>query len=157
MRRSRLAAVVLGTTALMLACSSSSTAPSPTFSGTWHVTVGTMSSGSITPSSFNVTVTEVNADSVTVVMPALTWSIGPVVYDSAASGSIFSGSSVLALDEVHRSPRNDCDGVAIYGNVNAARDTMLNAKIAIMDTATVQGVPNTCVSKDSATATVVKQ
>ncbi len=158
MRSPRFAAVVVAGTALTLACSSSSsTAPTPTFAGTWHVTPGTMNSGAITPSPFNVTVTEVNANSVTVVMPALTWSTGPIVYDSAAAGSIFSGSSVMALDEMHRMPRNDCDAITIFGNVNAARDTMFNAKIAIMDTMTVQGVPNTCMPKDSGTAVVVKQ
>ncbi len=149
------AVVVVGAIALMLACSSS-TSPKPSYAGTWVVTPGAFDMGTLSPSSFNVTVTQVAADSYTVAMPALTWSSVPETYDSLPSVIRFADTTSFGFGELHRSPTRLCDIIQIYGRGNAARDTLESARIFVYDTGTVAG-QQVCVAAHGGNATIVKQ
>ena len=96
LRRTALSVTVLG---LLLACSSS-TAPKPTVAGTWHVALGALTSGSLSPASFDVVVPSSGS---VVTMPGLTWSVGSVLFDSVPSIPVFSDTTVFGFGELERS------------------------------------------------------
>ncbi len=75
-----------------LACSGS-TNPSPTIAGVWHVTVLSLDSGTVAPSTFTVVITPVTESTFAVAMPRIVWSVGPVTYDTLARIGHYQGDS----------------------------------------------------------------
>ena len=134
MRRSLIVKALLA--GLLVGCSSS-TAPAPTLAGTWHVSVGPLTSGTITPTSFDITVTKSGA-SYAVSMPALTWS-GGLVFDSGPNLEGFSDTTYAGFVAFTHSPTHLCEFVTIAGVKNQAIDTLSGAEIAVESADTVPG------------------
>src|SRR5258708_2051965 len=117
MRKARMALVLAAAGGLWFGCSNS-TGPAPTLAGTWHVSVGTLTAGTISPSSFDVVVTA-SGDSFLATIPTLTWSVGPVAYDTLASVEVVFDSNMVFLERPATSSRT-CDFVLMGGNANTA-------------------------------------
>ena len=154
MRGLRLAGAAVGAAALALACSSS-TAPKPSVTGVWHVTTGAFGAGTISPATFSVTVTRVTANSLAVVMPALTWSAGPKIFNGPQNAPQFSDSTMFGFAERAASPATFCDYLTFYGTTNPAKDTLISAHVAVYDTATISGVLG-CVATTTGNVTITK-
>lgn len=127
-------AAILTTAALAwTACSSNSSAgPTPTLAGTWHINIQTLDSGSVSPSSFDVSV-KASGSSYTVSMPILSWS-GKLTFN-APTFITFStdtlagfGSEVFGLNAF-----GACGTVEFYGRPDANKDSLEHASIAIFD------------------------
>ena len=122
------------------ACSGSS-APAPSRAGTWQVTVQSLDTGTLTPSTFTVGITPISESTYSVVMPSLVWSAGPAVYDTIPQMARFQSdtdpASSLAFEEWCKSIR--CM-LTFWGRMNAARDTVASGGIIFFDTITVNNV-----------------
>lgn len=129
MRKMRIAFTLAAAGAVWLACSDSS-GPPPTLAGTWHVSLGTLNSGTISPSTFDVVLTA-SGDSFLATVPPLTWSVGSVVFDTLVSVAVAEDSFLVVSEQ--SSPRT-CDFVALTGRANAARDTLHGVEVAVSDT-----------------------
>jgi len=129
--RSMRVAVILAAAGLWIACSDSN-GPAPTIVGTWHVTVGTLSSGTISPSTFDAVITA-SGDSFLATLPRLTWSTGPVVFDSIAAVGVAEDSFLVITPQSTTSTRT-CDIIALGGRANAARDTLHGGYLSVIDT-----------------------
>jgi len=135
MRRSLITGAVLA--GLVVGCSSS-TAPKPTLAGTWHVSLGALTSGTIAPTSFDVTVAQ-SGNSYTVTMPTLTWS-GGLVFDSGANVEAFSDTTFAGFIAFTHAPHAHlCEFVAIAGVKNAGLDTLTAAAIGVESADTIPG------------------
>src|SRR6266540_3800164 len=86
-------ALILAAAGLWIACSDSN-GPAPTITGTWHVTVGTLTSGTISPSTFDAVITA-SGDSFLATVPHLTWSTDSGVFDTFASVAVTEDSFLL--------------------------------------------------------------
>lgn len=137
---------------LWLGCSSSSSGPAPTMAGTWHVSLGTLNNGALTPASFDAVV-RTAGDTFSVTIPTLTWNLGPVNYDSAPGFEVVQDSFV-SFQEMIPGSAHVCDFVAITGRANAARDTIHSATVSLGDTDNT-GV-YICKPKAQGSATVTK-
>ncbi len=118
---SSLAVVAAG--ALWISCSSS-TGPAASAAGVWHVTVGALNSGSVSPSTFDITVTQVG-NSYGLVMPALTYNGATF---NTADTAIVSHDSLLGaaanVDTIMTSGAcNPATSAGFIVTMNAARDT----------------------------------
>ncbi len=154
MRNLRLVGVVAGAAALALACSSS-TAPKPTVAGVWHVTTGAFGAGTLSPATFDVTVTQVSANSLSVSMPTITWSTFPKVFSGVKNVITFSDSTLFGVSERAQTQANFCDNIGFWGTMNAARDTLLGAKVSVYDTTTMNGTV-ICIPTTMANVTMTK-
>jgi hypothetical protein len=123
--------LMIGAAAVAAACSSS-TGPKPTMAGTWHVTMGSMDNGSITPTSFDMLIAA-SKDTFVAALPTLTWSIGSLAFDSAVDTFVYNDSDIVIQAQIAGSP-HVCDYVEIDGDFNAARDTLRHAHISVGDT-----------------------
>jgi len=125
---------------LIAGCSSSSTAPKPSLAGTWHVSVGTLNSGTLSPSSFDVTVTQTGGN-YTVSMPTLTWS-GGLVFDSGPNLEGFSPSDTIDAGFIaftHAPHAHLCEFVMINGRKNQGLDTLKGGQIGLESADTIPG------------------
>ena len=130
MRNARIAFLLAAATGLWIGCSSSaSTAPPPpTLEGAWQVTINSLDTGTVSPSSFIVKVWA-SADSYIVSMPIITWSAGPTVFNGEGSIVKFISDTLSGFSEgVFYLP---CHDFQVWGRVNATRDTLLNAVVVI--------------------------
>lgn len=130
--RNRLLTLLLVISAAGWVACSNSNGPAPTIAGTWHVAIGTMNTGTITPTNFDVTLTA-SKDTFLASVPDLTWTGGPTVYDTLTGVSVVLDSQVSIIERTKSSTRV-CDYVVLGGRVNAARDTLHNAFISVEDT-----------------------
>ena len=151
MRRSRFSLLILATLAAGSACA---TEPGPTIAGTWHVGIGTLDSGSISPTSFDVVVTP-SADTFLLTMPTLTWS-GGRVYDVQKVVITFSSDTLAGFGARPSSPTIPCDAVELYGRVSPGRDTLRNAVVRIVDSSAVIGPSTVCIARWSGSITAHK-
>ncbi len=136
------------------ACSSnSSTAPKPTLAGTWHVSGATLSSGTLSPAGFDITV-KASGDTYLVTMPSVTWSVGPVTYDSGSGWVNFSDSTFFGFGEYQHSAAHMCAFVLIWGKPNAAKDTLKATSVAVANSDTIAG--GFCNADATGSATVTK-
>jgi len=127
-------AVLMG---LVVGCSSP-TAPTHSLAGTWHVAVGMLNSGTISPASFDVKVRQAGGGYL-VTMPKLAWS-GGLIFDSGPAMAVFTDSTKSGFIEFTRAPHALlCEWVSIYGTRNAGVDTLLGASIVIENNDTITG------------------
>ena len=138
MRRPGLPCAVL--VGVILGCSSA-TGPTHSVVGTWHVVLEMLNSGTISPTSFDVTVTHFG-DGYHVAMPKLAWS-GGLIFDSAPALQIFTDSTKAGFIEYTRAPHDlPCEWVSIYGTKNPGVDTLTRASIVIEHNDTIpEGCP----------------
>jgi len=129
--RSMRVAVILAAAGLWIACSDSN-GPAPTIAGTWHVTVGALDSGTISPSSFDAVVTA-SGDSFLAKVPHLTWSVGSLEFDTLAGVAVTEDSFIVISAQSMSSTRT-CDFVGVGGRANVARDTLHGAFFSVIDT-----------------------
>ncbi len=140
--------------AFLAACSSnSSTAPKPTLAGTWHVSGASLSNGTLSPSSFDITV-KASGDTYLVTMPSVTWSVGSVTYDSGAGWVNFSDTSFFGFGEYQHNAAHMCAFVLIWGKPNAAKDTLKTTSVAVTNSDTIAG--GFCSADATGSATVTK-
>lgn len=129
MRKSRIALTLAAAGALWIGCSDSN-GPAPNLAGTWHVSIGTLDNGTISPSTFDVVLTA-SGDSFVATIPHLTWSVGSVAFDTLVAVAVEEDSFVVISEQ---SSARTCDFVALAGRANAARDTIHSATFAVEDT-----------------------
>ena len=129
MRKTRIAFTLAAAGAVWLACSDSN-GPAPNLAGTWHVSVGTLDNGTISPATFDVVLTA-SGDTFLATIPHLTWSIGSEVFDTLVSVGVEEDSFLVVSEQ---SSARTCDFVALAGRANAARDTIHAATFAVEDT-----------------------
>jgi hypothetical protein len=123
--------------AVLSACSSS-TAPKPSLAGTWHVTLGALNSGTLSPASFDVTVKQ-SGSNYTVTMPTLTWT-GGLVFDSGPNIEGFSDTTETGFIAFTHGPHaHICQFVAVGGFKNASLDTLSSAGVIVENVDTIPG------------------
>lgn len=137
MRKASVAFTLAAAGGLWLGCSNS-TGPGDTLAGRWHVAIGPIGSGNLSPSTLDFVV-KTSGNSFTVTLPALTWSIGPVVYDSTPTIATFSDTTYFGFRIAPSTPSEHCDQVLMYGQKNAGQDTLLSATVAVYHADTVAG------------------
>lgn len=135
MRRRTLA--LMGIAALG-ACSDS-TAPAPTFLGTWHVKVTSFSVDTLQPNPFTITLSAGNGDTLHVAMAAVQWDHAPnYVFDSVYTTLVPHGA---AGDSVIFEEKDEPDQylLGMLGAANAARDT-ITGQLGVLHGSSVLGV-----------------
>lgn len=121
------------------ACTSSTAPPSgPTVAGTWHVTSAALSSGTLSPSTFDIVVTPVG-HSYVASLPALTWSVGPLVFNTQAHIVPYVDTTLFVVEELPTSPTLPCEFVTIGGRKNASIDSLMSPTIEVFDSDTGAG------------------
>lgn len=121
--------------AVLGACSSS-TAPAPTFIGTWDVKVSGFSPDTIEANPFSVSVLAGNGDTLTLSMPPLQWDHSPnYVFDSVFTKVIPNGATVTFFEK----DEADQYTLALQGAANSARDTITGQIGVLNSTFTVIG------------------
>jgi hypothetical protein len=124
-----------------VACSES-TSPTPSVSGTWQVTVQSLDSGALAPSTFSVVITP-SKDTYVVTMPTLTWNRARDTYDTFPHilryGNDTAPASTFGVEEY-------CSGLlcsaGFIGRMNRTRDTVAVGNILFFDTVTVNNTLN---------------
>jgi hypothetical protein len=149
--RNRTMVILIALSAAGWVACSNSTGPAPTMAGTWHVVTGTMSAGSLNPTIFDVVITA-SKDTFVAAVPSITYSVGPVTFDSAVSMFVYNDSQVVISAQVGGSP-HVCDYIAISGTFNAARDTLKHGQISVGDTDATMAYVCKPKSQGSVTAT----
>src|ERR1041385_4796143 len=125
MRRSWYSPVILA--GVLLGCSSSP-APKPSMAGTWHVSLSGLNSGTLSPSSFDVTVSH-SGSNYAVTMPTLTWS-GGLTFDSGPNLEGFSDTTQAGFIAFTHAPHAHlCQFVAVFGTKNSGFDTLSSASV----------------------------
>ena len=110
------------------ACSDSS-APTPSFLGTWHARVTSFSPDTLQPNPFTVTLAAAHGDTLTLTMAPVEWDHGPnYVFDSTFTVVIPSGGDITLVE------KDVADNwyLGIQGTANAARDTIMG-QIGVLD------------------------
>lgn len=131
----------LAVVALVTTCKSST---GPTIStagtvlGTWHVTSGALSSGTLSPTTFDITVGKVGSAYV-VTLPTLTWSVGPLAFSTQAHIVPFIDTTLFVVEELPVSPTLPCEFITIGGRKNATVDTVMSATVEVFDSDTSAG------------------
>ena len=124
---------ILALTAIIaVAACSDSTAPAPTFLGTWHVKVTSFSPDSLEPNPFTITVTAGHGDTLHVAMAPVQWDHGPnYVFDSAYTTVMAYG---VAGDSMNFFEKDAADeySLGLIGGANAKRDT-ITGQIGVVD------------------------
>lgn len=155
MRKASVVFTLVTASGLWLGCSKDNSAP--TLEGTWQVNIGTFAGGTVTPSSFAMTVWA-SADSYIVSMPILTWSVGPTTYNGRAGVIKFSGTDTLAgfFEPAYQNLGSGsaiallCHSIEFFGAVRGAHDTLFHARVAVIDTVqSIGGGGIACASRDS--------
>lgn len=147
--------------AAAIAGCSSGGEPTPTMAGTWHVTIHTLTSGAITPSSFDVVIAPSGA-TYAVSMPELTWTGGPsgvpVVFNAPPAMVRYSADSLTGFGEEAFGLQavGLCGEVSFGGTLNASKDSLHNAVIGVADTMVALGSSFACYRRWTGTFTAVK-
>lgn len=138
MRRSQILRMALG--GMVLGCSSS-TSPKPSLAGTWHVALQGTLGIHVSPDTFSVTVTQVNATSYHVTMPAIAWGDVPVVFDSGAAIAVFQDTTLFGFLELPTAQNRTavCNFVTLQGTKNSGLDTLTSASMALFNSDTLAG------------------
>src|SRR5262249_47577204 len=108
------------TLGFLVACGNSS-APAPTFAGTWHVTTGSIA-GILAPTAFDVVVRAVGKDSFAVTFPTVTWTPNGtdfVTYNGVAGLTLFTDTSQYGFWKAPSTPTQRCQWVGVRGGKNA--------------------------------------
>jgi hypothetical protein len=119
------------------------------------VTTFGLGSGTLSPATFDVVVTAVGNQSFQVSMPAITWSVGPVVFDSTTGVIGFSDTTNFGFYRLASSKTEYCQFIDVWGRKNAAQDTLKSATVQVISGDTAAG--GFCVVNTSGSATVTKQ
>ena len=106
--------------------------PGSTVVGRWHVTTFALGFGTLSPATFDVVVTAVGSDSFKVSMPAITWSIGPVVFDSTTGLLAFSDTANYGFYRLASHKTAYCQFIDVWGRRNAAQDTLRSATVQVI-------------------------
>ena len=122
--------------------------------GRWHVTSFGLGSGTLSPGTFDVVVTAVGNDSLHVSMPVITWSVGPVVFDSIVGLIRFSDTTNFGFFRLASHKTEYCQFVDVWGRKNAGQDTLTSATVQVISGDTTAG--GFCVVATSGPATVTK-
>ncbi len=152
---SSLAALAAGV--LWLSCSSS-TSPKPSVAGTWHVTVGAMSKGVLSPTSFDVTVTA-SADTFIVSMPTVTWQLAPLppeTFGSKAGTVSSSNPAVWGVWKGVTAGATPCGSFTVMGTLNADKTALSSVTVTAGDSTAVISGNTYCVPQASGTGTAAK-
>lgn len=128
--------------------------PGPGASSRWHVSTLGLGFGTLSPATFDVIVTTVGTDSFRVSMPAVTWSIGPVVFDSTMGLIGFSDTTNYGFFRLASHKTEYCQFMDVWGRMNAGRDTLKSATVQVISGDTAAG--GFCVVNTSGSATVTK-
>ena len=131
-----------------------SDAPGPSVGDTWHVTTFALDTGTLSPATFDVVVTPTGNGSFHVRMPAITWSVGPVVFDSTAGLIAFSDTTSFGFFRLASHKTEYCQFIDVWGSMNAGHDTLKSATVQVISGDTA--VAGYCVVKTSGFATVTK-
>jgi hypothetical protein len=143
-------------TALTLVCACSDVgSPGPDATATWRVSTFGLGSGTLSPATFNVVVRTVGSDSFQVIMPAITWSVGPVVFDSTMGLIQFSDTTNYGFFRLASHKTAYCQFVDVWGHKNAGQDTLTSATVQVISGDTAAG--GFCVVRTSGGAIVTKQ
>jgi hypothetical protein len=130
------------TAAAVVAACSSSTGPTATLAGTWHVQVdnGSLTSGAVQPDTFSVTVTKAGTG-YTVSMPSVAWGNGgtPILFDSGASAAAFSDTSTFGFGAYPYNRSQVCQFIQFQGTKNRGLDTLTMATVAVFNSDTEVG------------------
>ena len=152
--RKRLVAFTLAlASGLWLACSKDNAAPN--LEGAWLVNLGALDSGTVSPSTFEMRVWAVG-DSYVVSMPILTWSGGPFTYNSRPGALKFAGGVADTAAGFYEgvSGLGCAKSIEIVGSVDQAKDTLFNARFAIIDSLNL--INHICYPSHTTTATAHK-
>lgn len=125
--------------ALAITALSCSTQPTPTREGTWQVTVLSLDSGTLAPSTFSLVVTGANDTSYSLVMPPLHWSAGSSpTYDTLPHVVRYQiDSDPASLLEFGELCKTLYCMVSFWGRMNESRDTVALGGITFWDTVRV--------------------
>jgi hypothetical protein len=118
------------------------------------VTTYGLGSGTLSPATFDVVVTAVGNDSFRVSMPAITWSLGPVVFDSTMGLIRFSDTTNFGFFRLASHKTQYCQFMDVWGRMNAGQDTLKSATVQVISGDTAAG--GYCVVSTSGSATVTK-
>jgi hypothetical protein len=153
MRKARVAFTLAAVGGLWLGCSKDNAAPN--LEGTWLVSTGALDSGAISPSSFTLRVWA-SADTYIVSMPMITWSGGPTTYNARPGVVVFAGGGADTLSGFYETASGfGCaKSLQLTGSVHAAKDTLFNAQLAIVDSFNTS--THACYTSHTATATAHK-
>jgi hypothetical protein len=146
--------ILLAALAVVCACSDPGS-PGPSNSSRWHVTSFGLGFGTLSPATFDVIVTEVGTDSFRVSMPAITWSVGSVRFDSTMGLIGFSDTANYGFFRLASHKTEYCQFMDVWGRMNAGRDTLKSATVQVISGDTAAG--GFCVVNTSGSATVTKQ
>jgi hypothetical protein len=128
--------------------------PGSTVVGRWHVTTFGLGFGTLSPATFDVIVTTVGTDSFRVSMPSITWSIGPVVFDSTMGLIGFTDTTNYGFFRLASHKTEYCQFLDVWGRKNAGGDTLKSATVQVISGDTAAG--GFCVVNTSGSATVTK-
>ena len=130
-----------------------STPPGPSVAGTWHVATSALTAGTLSPDTFEFTVT-LEGSSAIVALPALTWSTGSLVFNSQAQVLGLIDTTRFVVAEFPTSSTVACEFITIGGTKNATIDTLKAATVEIFDSDT--GAGGACFPVTGAAAVVTK-
>ncbi len=151
-RRLTRAVLAASGTALLVFCSSSTSPGVPTVASTWHMTVGALGLGTLTPSSFDVVITQ-NGAGYNVSVPTLVWSVGPDTINGSASVYAFPDTTIFGF--IKRAATG-CALAEFAGHLNASKTALTGAEVDVGDSvATVGGSP-TCFTQTTGSLTATK-
>ncbi len=123
MKRVLLALAAAGGVAVSLSCSSS-TSPAASATGTWHVSVASMNSGSVSPTTFDIVVTK-SGSAYSGTVPTVAY--GSVTMNGGDTVEVMHDTLVaVKMNADTTSMISVCDppvGVAIFVTLNAAMDS----------------------------------
>jgi len=140
--------------ALVVCACSDPGGPGSTVVGRWHVTTLGLGFGTLSPATFDVVVRAVGSDSFKVSMPVITWSIGPVVFDSTTGLLVFSDTTNYGFYRLASHKTEYCQFIDVWGRQNTAQDTLKSATVQVISGDTTAG--GFCVVNTSGSATVTK-
>lgn len=141
------------TAVLCTACSGGT----PTVAGVWHVNVQSFSSGSLSPASFDVTITD-SAGALKVSMPAITWTGGPdttingghvIRFDTKPTMDTYPTQQADSLMGFGETVTPDsagffCGLIDFAGRLSAKHDTLHSASVKVYDDTTRVGGSIVC-------------
>jgi hypothetical protein len=145
---------VLTVLALVCACSDAAS-PGAGATATWRVSTFGLGSGTLSPATFDVVVRTVGSDSFQVTMPPITWSVGPVVFDSTMGLIQFTDTANYGFFRLASHKTAYCQFVDVWGRKNAGQDTLTSATVQVISGDTAAG--GFCVVRTSGGAIVTKQ
>lgn len=143
------------TAGVCLACASSPAAPpsGPSLAGTWHVAAAALNHGTLSSDTFDIVVAR-RTSGYAVTMPALTWSVGPVVYNSGARIAPTLDTTFIIIEEFPATVTLPCQFVTVAGRESPTADTLRAATVSVFNSDTLPG--NACSPQAVASATVTK-